>query len=89
MGNSLSDEALTQFALRIRELFGEDQEIIIMRTLFEQMGGLRVTIPTIEVLRVEERDRRIRLRFNGANSMELAEIWGVSAKTIRRIIKRG
>ncbi len=84
----MSKEALTQFALKMRELFGEKHEIIIMRNLLEQMGGMRVTIPTIEELRIMERDRRICLKFNGANHRELGELFGVTPKTIRRVLKK-
>lgn len=86
--NNITKEALTQFAIRIRELFGEQQETVIMRTMFEQMGGMRVTIPTLEELEIHERNREIREKFNGKNYLELAENWGLTTKSIRRIVSQ-
>nr|MBC8362606.1 hypothetical protein [Candidatus Desulfatibia profunda] len=60
----------------------------MQRGLFEELGGIRITIPTIKELELEERNRRIRNQFTGHNHNELALRWGMSVRQIRRIVNQ-
>ncbi len=79
-------DALTQLADRYRVAFGEKAGARIMTIMFEVLGGLRVTIPTITQVETEERNRQIRNKFDGRNYEALAESWGLSVRQVRRII---
>jgi Mor family transcriptional regulator len=60
--------------------------LAILRAVYEELGGLRITIPTIRCLKKTERVRRIRNAFNGVNHQELAIRWGMSIRQVRRIV---
>ncbi len=59
----------------------------ITRDFFEQLGGLRITVPTIRDLIREERDRRICAEFRGDNHSEIAIRHGMTVRQIRRILR--
>ncbi len=79
-------DALTHLADRFRVSFGQEDGAEIMRILYEELGGLRITVPTVTQLIVEERNRKIRNRFAGNNHEELAIMWGLSVRQVRRIV---
>ena len=79
-------DALTQLADRFRVSFGEETGARIMTVLFEELGGLRVTIPTITQVAIQERNRQIRNKFTGRNHESLAASWGLSVRQVRRIV---
>jgi Mor family transcriptional regulator len=79
-------EALTGLADRMREKFGEPTGAAVMRIVVEELGGLRITVPTVTQLMVSERNEKIRRQFTGDNHGELAIMWGISVRQIRRII---
>jgi len=82
-------ELLDQLVSRVCKDFGVESGRAIMRTIFEELGGFRITIPTLEDLHREERDSRIKLIFNGGNISELAERFGISKRHVRRIVTDG
>lgn len=59
----------------------------IFRVMIEELGGLRVIVPTLKGLEIEERDRRIVALFDGQNHVELAERFRLSCRQVRRIIQ--
>ena len=79
-------EALTGLADRMRESFGPQTGAAAMRIVYEELGGLRITVPTVTQLLKSERDGRIRRQFTGDNHEELALYWGLSVRQVRRII---
>ena len=79
-------EALTVLAERLRESFGDQTGAAVMRIVFEELGGLRLTVPTVSQLMSEERNRKIRRQFHGDNHEELAMMWGLSVRHVRRIL---
>ena len=81
-------EALDRLFHRLQSEFGETSGRAIIRTILEELGGLRVCIPDLNELYREERDAKIRAAFNGRNYEELAVRWGLSVRRIRYIIDR-
>jgi Mor family transcriptional regulator len=85
-------EALNGLYHRFCTDFGEASGLVIIRAITEELGGLRVSIPDLQDLQREERDRRIRALFNGNNYSELAERFTnsrgdrLSVRQIRNII---
>lgn len=80
-------EALDVLFHRLVTDFGQKSGEAIIRTIVEELGGLRVSIPDIQDLSREERDRRICASFTGDNYGELALRHGLSRMQIRRIIE--
>ncbi len=60
----------------------------VLRVMYEELGGMRITVPTIRELEIEARDRRVRLKFRGDNHKQLAEQFGLSVRQVRRIVNR-
>ncbi len=87
MIRSESQEILEKCVYRLATICGSVAPKVIMKILYEELGGRRLIIPTIKDLEVAERDRCIRLAFNGANYHELAIRWGLSERHVRRIVK--
>jgi Mor family transcriptional regulator len=86
MARSDNREALEQLAQRLVSEYGETSGLAILHAVYEELGGLRITIPTIRCLEKTERIRRIRNTFNGVNHQELAIRWGMSVRQVRRIV---
>ena len=86
MQKSESWDVLTQLADRFRVHFGENAGAQIMTIIYQELGGLRVTIPTITQIAIQERNRRIRAKFTGYNHETLAASWGLSVRQVRRIV---
>lgn len=80
-------EALDGLFHRLYSEFGRASGEAIIRSIVEELGGLRVSIPDINDLYREERDRRICASFTGDNYEELAIRNGLSWRQIRRIIE--
>ena len=53
-----------------------------------EMGGLRLTIPTLAGIERRERHRQIRKNFKGDNHKQLAFEFGYSVPTIYSIVAR-
>lgn len=79
-------DVMTRLADRFRICFGEHVGARIMGIIFEELGGHRVTIPTIQQIYVRERNRSIRAKFDGCNHETLAASWGLSVRQVRRIV---
>jgi Mor family transcriptional regulator len=79
-------EALDRLFHRLRADFGPASGQAIIKTIIEELGGLRVSIPGLDDLYREERDSRINTAFNGRNYEELAIRWGLSIRQVRYII---
>ncbi len=85
-------EALDALFKRLCTDFGQASGEAIMRTIIEELGGLRVSVPDLRELEREERGRRIRARFNGTNYCELAECFTnpkgehLSVRQVRNIV---
>lgn len=79
-------EAINGLFRRVCAEFGEASGAAIVRTIVEELGGLRISVPDIHDLEREERDRRIRILFNGTNYSDLSERFGLSRSQVRNII---
>jgi len=60
-----------------------------IKLIINEMGGLRITIPSWKVLQRQDRDLKIRNLFNGKNIQELALRFDLSETQIRRIVNKG
>ncbi len=79
-------DALDRLFRRLTADFGIASGQAVIKTIIEELGGLRVTIPDLHDLFREERNRRIITQFNGANHAELAERYGLRVRQIRNIV---
>jgi len=79
-------EALDRLFHRLRTDFGSSSGQAIIKTIIEELGGLRISVPDLDDLYREERDRQIRAEFNGHNYEELALRRGLSIRHVRHII---
>ena len=83
-------DAIQAFGSRMISEYGQATGEAIVRALFEELGGMRVRIPTISDLqRAQRDDDRIRILFNGRNHQELALRFGLTGTHIRRILEKG
>ena len=57
------------------------------KIITEELGGLRVTIPSVKELHRRARNKKIREKFDGANIEELALTFNLAPSQIRRILK--
>lgn len=69
--------------------FGEASGKAIMQKFVMELKGLRISIPDHDDIFREERNRRIRAKYNGSNHAELAINWGISIVHVRNIIRGG
>jgi Mor family transcriptional regulator len=81
-------EALQALFERLCSDLGESSGKIIIKTIIQELGGLRVCFPDFEELYRDDRNRRIRNLFNGRNYNELAIMFGLHVRQIRRITKK-
>ena len=81
-------DALDSLFHRLCTDFGEASGKTIIRTIIEELGGLRLSFPDMREMSREERDMRVRARFRG-NYEELASNFGLSPRQVRNIIKKG
>ncbi|WP_370646129.1 Mor transcription activator family protein [Pseudacidovorax sp. NFM-22] len=59
----------------------------LMRRLAACLGGMEIYIPRESAAERLTRHEKIRNRFNGRNVRELAKEFGISERTIRRILR--
>ena len=81
-------DALNRLSHRLCTDFGEASGKTIIRTLIEELGGLRISFPDEREISRETRDMRVRARFRG-NYDELASDFGLNPRQVRNIIKKG
>jgi len=74
------------FLDRVSLEFGVENAAVIYRIMIEEMGGARVTVPTLKDLDRVRRDDRIRKAFRGNNHGELAIRFDLTETHIRRIL---
>jgi Mor family transcriptional regulator len=86
MPKSENRAALDGLFQRLCSDFGEASGFSIIKTIVEELGGLRVSIPDLQDLEREERDRRITSLFNGRNYAELGDRFGLSPRQVRHIV---
>jgi Mor family transcriptional regulator len=60
----------------------------IIKASYEEMGGLRISWPSLKDLDREFKYERIRILFNGSNHAELGIMFGYTVTQIRRIVNR-
>ena len=60
----------------------------IINKMVEILGGSRITFPDLKYLYRQERDRRIRIEFDGTNHEELALKYGIKPRWVREILAR-
>ena len=56
------------------------------KILLDECGGTRPYIPSTPSLIREQRDNRIRAKFNGSNYQKLADLFNLHERHIRRIV---
>jgi len=71
---------------RLLDRFGKRDGKVIVRAIMEEVGGLRVSIPSYDDLYRHQRDELIRKKFNGQNVEELSINFDLSKRHIRRIV---
>ena len=86
MPKSDNREALEGLFKRLCGDFGDDSGQQIIKVIVQECGGLRVTIPSLKDLYVDQRNRRIRQLFNGINHKELAICFQMSESQVRRVL---
>ncbi|GAB4567298.1 MAG: hypothetical protein Tsb0017_27780 [Geothermobacteraceae bacterium] len=79
-------ESIQRFIHRMVSEFGEPVATSIARALCEEIGGQRISMPSLSTLERLERNRQIRQAFNGRNYRELALQYGLDERQIRRIV---
>lgn len=82
-------EALSGLFQRLRGEFGEASAQLIIKSIIEEWGGRRLTVPSLKMIYREERNELIRKRFNGVNHKELMILFDLSEQHIRRILSGG
>jgi len=80
-------EALQGLFSRLYREIGYELGNHIIKTIFDELGGLRITIPSVKVLYREERNKLIIKKFNGINHKELALLFDLSEQQVRRILR--
>ncbi len=81
-------EIIAQLFDRLHREFGRMAPQII-QVMVECVGGCRLTFPDLQDIWRQERNRRIRLEFNGANVEELAILYRLTPRMVRYIVNRG
>lgn len=84
-------ELIEAFYNHLCEDFGEASGTAIIKKFITDLGGLRISFPTFEELYRQERDEKIRARFNGrsygSNADQLAAQWGITGRCVRKIVR--
>ncbi len=81
-------DAIHAFGKRMIAEYGQSVGAAILQALFEEVGGMRIRVPTITDLQRIQRDDRIRTLFDGRNHQELALRFGLTETHIRRILEK-
>lgn len=78
----------------IRKLKEKDREIAELigienyMRLVNQYGGTNIYIPAAYLLNRENLEKKIKEQYNGGNATELGKKYGLSARTIVRIVTK-
>lgn len=81
-----SKEILEHLRGRLVAECGENIAENVLKILVEEAGGARLAFPSQEDISQVQRNEMIRSSFDGKNYEELASRWGLTARSIRRII---
>lgn len=68
----------------IAELIGVENYV----RLVNQYGGSNIYIPSASLLKRDELEKQIKRRYNGKNAAELGKEYGLSARTVMRIVTK-
>ena len=88
MSDSEYNDAVDSFYQRLVYEFGLASGKAILQIFFEELGGLRINVPTIVMIERVLRDQRIINNFTGFNYRELSLRFGLSVRQIRRIVNK-
>ena len=83
-----SREAFQRWARRVMDEHGHDRGSLILKSLIEECGGLRLRLPDLQDIYRDERDRYIRAKFSGDPRQyeEFAINFNLHIRQVRRII---
>lgn len=81
-----TEALMTCYETMSSRLNSRDIGKVVMMRLVKDLGGLRISFPDHEDLYREERNRKIHAAYNGFNTQELAIIWDLRERTIRKIL---
>lgn len=88
MSRTGNHEAIEELFACLQREFGNMTPLII-QTLVNCVGGIRLTFPDLQDLYRAERNKRIRKEFQGFNHEELGIKYRLHPKQIRRIVATG
>lgn len=83
IASEIAVESLPEDLQPLAEMFGME----CFLRLSERFGGMGIYIPKIERFVRDQRDKRIRKEFNGANHRDLANKYKMTESWIRQIVK--
>lgn len=86
MTRAENQEVISRLFDRLHREFGRMAPQII-QVIVEIAGGCRLTVPDLQNLYRQERNRRIREEFNGVNLEELGFKYRLHPKHVRRIVQ--
>lgn len=78
----------------ISKLKAKDREIAELigaenyQKLISKYGGTNIYIPSASLLNRDELEKKIKQQYNGDNAAELGKEYGLSARTIVRIVTK-
>lgn len=78
-------EVIEELFSRLQAEFGSLSPRII-KIIVEVAGGTRMTFPDLKFLWRQERNRRIRIEFDGRNYEELGIKYGLKIRRVREIL---
>lgn len=81
----IADEAKT-VAVCYGALWCDEAAATLVRRIVMRLGGLQVYVPRQTLSQRSKRDESVRARFNGRNVRQLALEFGMSERTVRRIL---
>ncbi|NOZ67996.1 MAG: hypothetical protein GXP46_01805 [Deferribacteres bacterium] len=82
-----SMRACNQLLAYLRKKLGEQTGDRIFNAIVVELGqGRRITVPTIRSILIQRRNEYIRKQFRGFNHKELAILYGLSERQVRRIV---
>ncbi|MFA5352927.1 MAG: Mor transcription activator family protein [Thermodesulfovibrionales bacterium] len=80
-------EAVWRLFRRLCNEMGAESGEKVIKLIVEELGGLRVNIPSLHDLYRLERDRKILAMNRGTNHKEIAIIFNISVQQVRRVIR--
>lgn len=81
-------KAFPDGCLKCAEARGNELGRQIEEAVVRELGGVRLTIPTLKGIETREKHRQIKKEFNGANHERLAHEFGYSRKQIYNIVAK-